>query len=189
MNSDSFQDLENLPESSVEVSSEKLESISLEEQVQDFKDRWTRAVAEIENIRKRTQKELEESRKFSISHLARDLLGIADNLSRALSSTQLCSESNTSLESFQKGIELIVQEFEKIFERHSIRKMNAKGLPFDPHRHQAICEIESDQPVGIVLEVFQEGYTLHERLLRPAMVSIAKSLSDGEESLSDEGIA
>ena len=164
--------IEEVPSDQADVSSD---APSLEDQVTQFKNEWLRSVAELENVRKRFQKEKEDLQKFVISHFAKDLLSVSDNLSRALQSTMTSDSSEKSIESIRKGIEMIGQELEKVFQKHNIQKVQAIGTRFDPNFHQAIYEVETGSESGIVMEILQEGYTIHDRLLRPAMVAVSKS--------------
>lgn len=151
---------------------------TLEQQLAEMKDQWVRAVAETENIRKRGQREREEATRYAPSNLARDIVGVSDNLRRALDA---CSkEDNDQLTSNVKslitGVELIVKELDTILERHHIKRLQPLHEKFDPNHHQAMFEIESaEHPAGTVLNIMQDGYLLHDRLLRPAMVGVSKA--------------
>ena len=147
---------------------------SLEEKIVFLKDQWMRSVADFENAQKRMTREKEEIQKFAVSNIAKDLLSVLDNLYRALDNIPMSEGENP----IRKGVELVIKELEKIFERHKIQKIDAANSKFDPNFHQAICEINSDVPIGCVVQVFQEGYTIHGRLLRPAMVSVSKGATE-----------
>jgi molecular chaperone GrpE len=170
------------PDSSSEDMSIKLNQA--EEEVADLKDQLLRSLAEMENLRKRTQRDREESSRYAISAFARDLLNVADNLRRALES--FSSESKTSeetepltktMETLVAGVEMTERELLAIFERQGIKIIAPQpGEKFDHNYHQAMMEVaKGDQESGTVVALFQPGYSLHDRLLRPAMVSVARS--------------
>lgn len=142
--------------------------------VKDLKDQLLRALAENENTRKRGLKEKEDALKFGVSNLARDVLSVADNLRRALENK---SENPADLaEALFSGVDLILKDLEGIFTRHGIERISPAGETFDPHLHQAVFELETDEhKPGTVVQVMQDGYKIHDRLLRPAMVSVSKS--------------
>ncbi len=151
---------------------------TLEQQLAEMKDQWIRAVAETENIRKRGQREKEDATRYAPSNLARDIVGIADNLRRALDA---CAKEDhdqltSNVKSLITGMELIVKELDTALERHNIKRLQPLHEKFDPNHHQAMFEIESaDHPAGTVLNIMQDGYLLHDRLLRPAMVGVSKA--------------
>ena len=150
---------------------------TLEQQLADMKDQWLRAVAETENIRRRAQREKEEAVRYAPTNLARDIVGVADNLRRALDS---CSNADQpqlaeNAKSLITGIELIVKELDAALDRHHIKRIQSLHEKFDPNYHQAMFEVESaDHSAGTVINVMQDGYVLHDRLLRPAMVGVSK---------------
>ena len=148
----------------------------LEAENAELKDQVLRALAELENLRRRTQKEKEDIGRFAVSNLARDMLDVADNLSRTLEA--IPSESLTDddqLSGLYQGIELIQRDLEQAFERHGITKILPLGEKFDHNLHQAMFEIENpDVEPGTVLQLMAPGYVLNGRLLRPAMVGVAK---------------
>ena len=151
---------------------------TLEQQLSEMKDQWVRAVAETENIRKRGQREKEDAIRYAPSNLARDIVGVADNLRRALDAC--AKEDKTQLtanvQSLIAGVELIVKELDTTLDRHHIKRIHPLHEKFDPNHHQAMFEIESaDHPAGTVLNIMQDGYLLHDRLLRPAMVGVSKT--------------
>lgn len=142
----------------------------------DFKDRYLRAYAEAENIRKRAEREKLDTSKYAIASFAREVLSVGDNLRRAMSASSTAGEERSpALEALIQGVELTEQELRKILERNGIRLIDAEGQPFDPNFHQAVMERE-DKAVaaGTVLQVFQEGYRIEDRVLRPAMVVVSK---------------
>lgn len=151
---------------------------TLEQQLSEMKDQWIRAVAETENIRKRGQREKEDATRYAPSNLARDIVGVADNLRRALDACakEDLDQLTSNVKSLITGVELIVKELDTTLERHHIKRLQPLNEKFDPNHHQAMFEIESaDHPAGTVLNVMQDGYLLHDRLLRPAMVGVSKT--------------
>ena len=153
-------------------------------QIEALKDQLLRALAENENVRKRADREREEVAKYGITSLARDIVGIADNLRRALESVpEESKQSDARLKSLREGVALTQQEFQAVLARHGIERIEPLGEPFDHNFHQAMFEIEDkDHTAGTVVQVLQEGYRIHDRLLRPAMVGVAKKISAPTES-------
>ena len=153
-------------------------------QIEALKDKLLRALAETENVRKRADREREEVAKYGITSLARDIVGIADNLRRALESVPAESkESDARIKSLREGVALTQQEFEAVLARHGIERIEPLGELFDHNFHQAMFEIEDkEHSAGTVVQVLQEGYRIHDRLLRPAMVGVAKKTSAPTES-------
>ena len=147
-----------------------------ETQLAELNDKLLRAFAELENYRRRAEKERQDTAKFAIAGFARDYLTVLDNLRRGLDSVSAEDRAgNQALEALAAGMELIERELVATLERHGIQKIDPLGEPFDYHRHQAMFEVEDEsQPAGAVVQVLQTGYMLNERLLRPAMVGIAK---------------
>ena len=147
----------------------------LEAELADHKDRLLRALAETENVRRRAQREREDALKYAIAGFAKDLLSAADNLRRALESLPESEVKDERTRSLLEGVQATERELLGVFERHGIKRIDPRGEPFDHNFHQAIFEVERpDQPSGTVVEVLQPGYLLHDRLLRPAMVGVAK---------------
>jgi molecular chaperone GrpE len=148
---------------------------ALEAELADQKDRLLRALAETENVRRRAQREREDASKYAVTGFAKDLLSAADNLRRALESLPETEVKDERTRSLLAGVAATERELLSVFERYGIRRIDPKGEPFDHNFHQAIFEAErADQPSGTVVEVLQPGYVLHDRLLRPAMVGVAK---------------
>ncbi len=145
-----------------------------------FKDSALRQLADHQNQRRRAENEMAEMRKYGAAHFARDALAIADNLRRALAAAAVPADDQAAraqmLDSLRQGLELIEREFMAILERHGIRRIEPLGEKFDPNWHQAMFEAEAPgaEP-GTVMQVMQAGYRLHDRLLRPAMVGVAKA--------------
>ncbi len=153
----------------------------LEAQLAELKDQYLRALAETENMRRRSQRQMEEMRKYAAADLAKALLSVVDNLRRALESVPQEERSgNPSLAKFVGGLEAIERDFLQAFEAHHIVKLDPSGQAFDPNLHQAMMRVEnSGRPAGTVVQLMQVGYILRDRLLRPAMVGVAKG--DDEE--------
>lgn len=146
---------------------------SLEEQLAETKDQLLRSLAEVENIRKRSQREKEETAQYAVTSFARDLLSVADNLNRAVES--LSSSDQKEAKGLLEGVEITEKELLKVLEKHRIKKIEALDQPFDPNFHQAMVEIPSeDKEPGTIIQEMQIGYTIAGRLLRPALVGVAK---------------
>ncbi len=133
------------------------------------KDEWLRAKAETENIRRRAAEDVLKAQKFGVEKMADSLLAVKDSLEAAL------VVENTSVESFKEGVELTARQLTSVFEKFSIVEVNPVGVKFDPNKHQSIAALESEQEPNTVINVMQKGYTLHERVLRPALVTVAKA--------------
>ncbi len=148
----------------------------LEAEVARMKDQALRALAEAENTRRRAQREIEDNSKYAVANLARDILPLADNLRRALDTlTPEERQADEKLEKFAKGIELVEREFLATLERQQVKRVDPLGQAFDHNLHQAVMQVETaDKAPGTVVQVLQPGYTIHGRLLRPAMVVVAK---------------
>ncbi len=159
---------------------------ALETELAEMKDRMLRALAEAENTRRRAAREREEMQKYAIAGFARDLLNAADNLRRALESAPPSEITDARVESLLAGVAATERELLAAFERHGIRRIDPKGERFDHNAHQAIYEVEREAtPGGTIVEVLQPGYLLFDRLLRPAMVGVAKEKA--KPSASPEG--
>ena len=161
---------------------------ALLEERDSLKDQLLRALADVENMRRRTERELESARKYAHTGFARDLVGAIDNLSRAINATPAADEapSPEALSGLFTGLEMSWTEIQSTMERHGIRRVDPKGEKFDYNLHQAMFEVPSDaHEPGTVVEVVQHGYVLHDRLLRPAMVGVAKA-ADTEASESGD---
>ena len=141
-----------------------------------LKDQLLRALADAENARRRARKDVEDARAYAISRFAQDLLGVGDNLGRALDSIPAeRRESDDAVKAIAEGIEMTAREFETALGRHGITKIDPLGEKFDYNLHQALFETDqTDQPDGTVVQVLQTGYRIGERLLREAMVGVAK---------------
>jgi molecular chaperone GrpE len=148
---------------------------ALEAENAELKDKLLRAVAEAENVRRRTQRDKDEAVRYASSGFAKDLLTVADNLRRALDSAPEEKVRDEVMRNLLTGVAATERELQAVLERHGIRRVSPKGERFDHNLHQAIFEAENTgQPPGTVVEVLQDGYVQHDRLLRPAMVGVAK---------------
>ena len=148
---------------------------ALEKELAEEHDRLLRALAETENTRRRAQRERIDAEKYSISRFAEGLLSVADNLRRALDSLPEAEAKDDRTRSLLAGVAATERELLAAFERHGLKRIDAKGERFDHNLHQAVFEIENPSvPAGTVVEVLQPGYMLQDRLLRPAMVGVAK---------------
>jgi molecular chaperone GrpE len=142
-----------------------------------LKDQLLRALAETENVRRRAQRDREEAGKYAITAFARELVGVADNLRRAIAAIPPEALANDdALKNLAAGVELTERQLLTAFERFQLRKIEPLGEKFDSNLHQAMFELPAQgQPTGTVLQVLQPGYVLHDRLVRPAMVAVAKA--------------
>ena len=149
---------------------------ALEAEVVTLRDQLLRALAETENTRRRTSRENQDLIRYGVTNLVRDILVVADNLRRALDSLpEDARAENEALASLATGVELTEKEFLSALERHNVRKIEPLGELFNHNEHQAMFEVENTgQPAGTIVELLQPGYMLHDRLLRPAMVGVAK---------------
>lgn len=155
--------------------------IAIENELSDTKDRLLRALAETENVRRRLQRERDDAQKYAVGGFAKDLLSAVDNLRRALDSMPDAEVRDERTRSLRDGVAATERELLSAFDRHGLRRIDPKGQRFDHNFHQAIFEAErNDVPAGTVVEVLQPGYVLHDRLLRPAMVGVAKGGSQGQ---------
>ena len=163
---------------------------ALEEQLADMKDRLLRAMAETENIRKRSEREKQDTAKFAVSSFAKSLLSVADNLSRALAAvTPEQRESDPPLKNIYTGVEMTEKELLRALEKEGIKKIDAMDKPFDPNLHEVMFEGEAaDKPPGTVIQVIEDGYTIFERLLRPARVGVSKGGVPEEGSTVDQEV-
>ena len=148
----------------------------LELKISELKDQLLRAVADSENIRKRSEREKEQTRRFGIANFAKDLLSIADNLGRALDAAPKNEDiKDDAIKNFVIGIQMTEQELQKAFDNNNIRKIDPIGQKFDYNFHQAMFEVEeTDEVPGVVVQVLQPGYAIDDRILRPAMVGVSK---------------
>jgi molecular chaperone GrpE len=167
------------PEAAAPTDEAKIAALveALSKESAEYKDKLLRTLAEMENLRRRTEREIADSRTYGISNFARDILGVADNMARSLSAvgTELREKADAALKGLLEGVELTERELQKVLEKHGIRKLDPLGQKFDPNLHQAMFEIpDPSQPAGTVAQVMQPGYTIGERVLRPALVGVTK---------------
>ena len=135
---------------------------------QEHRDAWLRAKADAENIRKRAQSDLSNAHKFALENFSAELIPVRDSLEAALVS------QNATPDALRSGVELTLKQLASAFEKFSVREINPLGEKFDPHKHQSISMVEADAEPNTVVGVLQKGYSLNDRILRPALVSIAK---------------
>ena len=149
----------------------------------DFKERWMRAAADLENLRKRAKREREEQRKYGTDKLALELLPAVDNLERALMHAETSEDSGSIVD----GVNMVHRQVLTALEKHGITGFEAKGEKFNPEQHEAIQQVETTElDTGTVVEQFQKGYFIHDRLLRPALVSVAKRVAGGDNEQQSE---
>nr|WP_243214550.1 MULTISPECIES: nucleotide exchange factor GrpE [Methylobacterium] len=143
----------------------------------ELKDRTLRTLAEMENLRRRTEREVADARAYAVTNFARDLLNSADNIRRALESIPEADRASAdgAFKALIDGIELTERDLAKTLERHGVKPIEPKGQRFDPNRHQAMFEVpDPEVPTGTVVQVMQAGYIIGDRVLRPALVGVAK---------------
>ena len=142
-----------------------------------LKDRVLRTLAEMENLRRRTDREVSDAKTYGVTSFARDMLTVVDNLSRALEHlpAEARASAEASIRSMIEGVELTARDLEAVLSRHGVKKLDPKGQKFDPNLHQAIFEAPDETvPAGTVSQVVQSGWTIGDRVLRPAMVGVSK---------------
>ena len=165
-----------------EISSEDLIE-KLNEEITDLKDQRLRAIAELENFRKRAEKDQSDALKYGISNFAKEIINIRDNIERAQSSISDEAKNNEAIKSVIEGIDLIAQSVVSTFEKIGIKKIESLNEKFDHNLHQAMMEIENDElEPGTIVQELIPGYTLHDRLLRPAMVGVSKKPKKNEDN-------
>jgi molecular chaperone GrpE len=148
---------------------------ALETQIADLKDQVLRAYAEMENIRKRGERERQDTQKYAVSKFARDVLSVADNLERAIAAAPATESADPVLKGLLDGVTVTERALVGILERNGIKRIEAEGAQFDPHQHQAVMEHpDPSVPSGTVVRVFEAGYMIGDRVLRPASVVVAK---------------
>jgi molecular chaperone GrpE len=156
---------------------------SLEAELASLKDQLLRALAEAENSRRRARREAEDTAKYAVTSLAKDLVSAPDNLRRVLENIPAEGrKADELLDRLATGVEMVEREIQSILERHGVKRLEPLGQPFDHNFHQALYELPSaEHPPGTVLEVLAPGYVIHDRLLRPAMVAVAKAPPEGRK--------
>lgn len=154
----------------------------------EMKDRLLRTLAEMENLRRRTEREVADARSYAVTNFARDILNVADNIGRAIGSVpaEAREHAEGALKGLLDGIELTDRDLAKTLERHGVKVVEPKGQRFDPHRHQAMFEVpDADVPNGTVVQVVQNGYVIGDRVLRPALVGVSKGGPKPETKAAD----
>ncbi len=148
------------------TATDEVEALRVENE--KLKEEWLRAKAETENVRKRAEIDVRNAHKYGVERLATELLAVSDSLEAALALETVTTES------LQDGVGLTLKQLQAVFEKFNIKEINPVGEILDPHRHQAMAALESDAPENSIINVFQKGYELNDRLIRPAMVSVSK---------------
>jgi molecular chaperone GrpE len=143
----------------------------------DYKDKLLRTLAEMENLRRRTAREVMDARQYAIAAFARDIVAVADNMDRALAAldAELREKADASVKALLDGVELTERELLKVLEKHDVKKFEPHGEKFDPNLHQAMYEVaDPSVPAGTVAQVVQAGYLIGDRVLRPALVAVTR---------------
>jgi len=170
-------ELDGVPEELLDKETDKLgEALDrLRDDLEAAKQEALYAKAETQNVRRRLEKDIADARAYAATGFARDMLSISDNLARALDAVPADWRGDDHLKGLIAGIEATQRELEKVFGQHGITRIAAVGLPLDPHQHQAMLEVPSaDAEPGTIVQELQSGYMIKDRLLRPAMVAVAK---------------
>ena len=162
----------------------------LEAEKDELRDKFLRLMADMENLRRRTEREVADARTYAVANFARDMLNVADNVRRGIEtvSDETRASADDSFKSFLEGIELTERDLLKTLERHGVKKLDPMGQKFDPHVHQAMFEVPNpDVPSRTIVQVMQSGFVIGDRVLRPALVGVAKggpktSSSDTQET-------
>ena len=149
----------------------------LAKEAAELKDRLLRTLAEMENLRRRTEREVADARVYGVTNFARDIVGVADGMERAMKALddEIRDKADAGVKALLDGVELTERELLKVLEKHGVTKLEPKGQKFDPNMHQAMFEMpDASVPAGMVVQVVQPGYKIGERVLRPAMVGVSK---------------
>jgi molecular chaperone GrpE len=164
------------------------EIAALKQEVSEGRERVLRTLAEMENLRRRADRERADVSKFAITRFARDMLTVADNLERAIGTVSAeAAEKDATLKAFFDGVQLTQRELLHVLERHGVKKVEADGERFDPNLHQAMMEMEDkDVPAGTVIKSFQPAFVIEDRILRPAMVVVSKGGPKSPKPANDE---
>jgi molecular chaperone GrpE len=142
----------------------------------DFKDKLLRTLAEMENLRRRTEREVKDANTYAVTRFARDMLGVGDNLRRAIEAVPADKREDEAVKALVEGVELTERTLLQTLERHGVKAIEAKGKRFDPNMHQAMFEVPTSEVApGTVVQVLQTGYAIADRVLRPALVGVAKA--------------
>jgi molecular chaperone GrpE len=164
-------------ESSPAAVPETIDPADHERVAAEYKDKLLRVLAEMENLRRRTEREIADARAYGISSFARDILAVADNMDRALQAldAEIREKADASVKALLDGVELTERELHQVLEKNGVRKFAPLGEKFDPNLHQAMFELpDESRPAGTVAQVIQPGYMIGGRVLRPAMVAVTK---------------
>jgi molecular chaperone GrpE len=168
-------DKESINDAGSETDSTKSNEDTLNEEIEKLRDEKLRLLAEMENLRKRSDRDRVDSIRYGSINLARDILSPDDNLTRALDAIPLEEENSESVNNLIDGLKMVQKEFSTILEKYGVNKIKALNKKFDHNFHQAMIEIETDEAEpGFVIQEIQSGYTMHEKLLRPSMVGVSK---------------
>jgi len=155
---------------------------NLRDEIEQLRDEKLRLLADMENLRKRSDRDRMDSIRYGNTNFARDILSLGDNLSRALDAIPKDAEKTETITNLINGLRMVQREFTSILEKHGIKKIEALNQRFDHNFHQAMIEIESEEvEEGIVIQEIQSGYNMHDRLLRPSMVGVAKKPNKDEK--------
>ncbi len=172
---------ESLSESDAPISDEDI-ILKHNEEISDLKDQRLRAIAELENFRKRAEKDQSDALKYGVTNFAKEIINIRDNIERAQSSISDEVKTNEAVKSVVEGLDLIAQATVSTFEKIGIKKVESINQKFDHNLHQAMMEIEKDEiEPGTIVQELLPGYTLHDRLLRPAMVGVSKKTQENQD--------
>ena len=173
---------ENPSESDTPISDEDI-ILKLNEEISNLKDQRLRAIAELENFRKRAEKDQSDALKYGVANFAKEIINIKDNIERAQSSISDEIKTNEAVKSVVEGLDLIAQATVSTFEKIGIKKVESINQKFDHNLHQAMMEIEKDEiEPGTIVQEILPGYTLHDRLLRPAMVGVSKNTQENQDN-------
>ena len=167
--------------------SEKDKDFELKEKIENLREEKLRLLAEMENLRKRSERDKIDSIKYGSINLARDILSTSDNLSRAIEAIPSDEKISESINNLIDGLKMVQKEFMTILERHGVKRIEAINNKFDHNYHQAILEVEKDNcDEGIVVQEIQSGFTMHDRLLRPSMVGVSKKSENKKKNQKKE---
>jgi molecular chaperone GrpE len=164
------------PETNPAAAPNEDQMAALAREAADYKDRLLRSLAEMENLRKRTERQVADARDYGIAAFARDILAVADNMERALGAldADLREKADAGTKALLDGVELTERELLKVLEKHGVKKFDPLGEKFDPNLHQAMYQVpDPSRPAGTVAQVVQPGYMIGDRMLRPALVGVA----------------
>ena len=170
-------EIETPPEDETEAVELDLEALlaARDAELTELKDRMLRAAAEAENSRRRLERDKADAVAYATTGFARDLLGVADNLRRAVESIPAAAREDDAVKGIVTGVEMTEKELQTVLGRHGVSRIESIGQKLDPNRHQAMLEVEHDDEPGTIILELQAGYVIKDRLLRPALVSVAKA--------------